>query len=201
MADAQEILDFWFGAPGSPDYGSVRSLWFRGGPETDRLIHERFLGSYERAARGELHHWRDAPRDCLALVVVLDQFPRNMFRGTARSFATDAQARAAARHILACAFDKTYLPVERLFAYLPFEHSEDLTDQRLSVRLFTAIEDHPARQQSIDYAVKHLEIVERFGRFPHRNNILGRPSTPAELEYLANGAERFGTDASAAPSG
>jgi uncharacterized protein (DUF924 family) len=198
MVDAQEILDFWFGAPGSPEYGSARPLWFRGGPEMDRTIRERFLGCFELAEVAGLRHWRDAPRACLALVIVLDQFPRNMFRGTARSFAADAAARDAARCILDLGYDRMFLPVERMFAYLPFEHSEDLADQRLSVRLFTAIEDHPARQQSIDYAILHMEIIERFGRFPHRNDIVGRTSTPAEVEYLANGAERFGTAPSAA---
>jgi uncharacterized protein (DUF924 family) len=199
MVDPQEVLDFWFGAPGSPEYGAARALWFRGGPEADRAIRDRFLGCYERAAAGRLDHWGEAPRPCLALVVVLDQFPRNMFRGAARSFAADDLARQAARRVLARGYDRGLLPVERMFAYLPFMHSEDLADQRLSVELFSGLDDYPGRRQSIDYAVLHLRIVERFGRFPHRNDILGRASTPEEIAYLANGAERFGTVATAAP--
>jgi uncharacterized protein (DUF924 family) len=200
MHEAGDVLDYWFGAPGSPDYGTVRAHWFRGGPEVDRSIRDRFLGHYKRAATGAFDHWRVEPRPCLALIVTLDQFPRNMFRGQAASFAADARAREVARHIVAEGYDRTLVPVERVFAYLPFEHSEDLADQHLAVDLVTSIDGHPESQKLIDYAILHLRIIERFGRFPHRNAILGRASTPAELEYLAVTGERFGTDGQPSPS-
>lgn len=200
MDEARDVLDYWFGAPGSPEYGALRPLWFRSGPEVDRVIRERFLGHHQRAAAGGLDHWLDDPEDCLALVVVLDQFPRHMFRGQPASFAADAKARAVARHILGRGFDRTYLPVQRVFAYLPFEHSEDLADQRIAVERCAAIEGHPEKQKLVDFAVLHMRIVERFGRFPHRNAILGRECTLAELDYLASTDERFGTDGTSRPT-
>jgi uncharacterized protein (DUF924 family) len=199
MDEARDVLDYWFGAPGSPEYGTVRPHWFHGGPDVDRAIRDRFLDHHRRAAAGALDAWRNEARRCLALTVTLDQFPRNMFRGRPESFAADAKAREVARHSLARGYDRAFLPVERIFVYLPFEHSEDLADQRLAVELFEAIGDHPEGPKWVEHAVAHLRIVERFGRFPHRNAILGRQSTAAELEFLAANDERFGTDGKPRP--
>jgi uncharacterized protein (DUF924 family) len=146
-----------------------------------------------------LDGWAEVVRRCLALAVTLDQFPRNIFRGRAESFAADAKARQVARHALSRGYERDLLPVERMFIYLPFEHSEELADQRLAVELFESI-DHPERQKWVEYAVAHLRIIERFGRFPHRNAILGRASTTEELEFLASTDERFGTDGKRSPS-
>ena len=169
--DADAVLRFWF--------DEHPKNWFVKNPGFDAEIRRRFLGLYERAAAGELAHWADAQCSCLALVIVLDQFPRNLFRGSARAFAADAQARAAARVILARGWDKAMTQSERLFAYLPFEHSESLEDQDLSCEL---MKDFEAEQRG--YAERHRDIIRRFGRFPHRNGVLGRQSTPAEIEFL-----------------
>jgi uncharacterized protein (DUF924 family) len=134
---------------------------------------------YLNAAAGNLEDWLDEPRACLARVILLDQFPRNMFRGEAHAFATDGPARAAARVILRRGWDKPMTPAERLFAYLPFEHSESPEDQDLSCELMKDFDEKQRR-----YAERHREIIRRFGRFPHRNGILGRESTPAEIEFL-----------------
>jgi uncharacterized protein (DUF924 family) len=175
---ADQVLRFWF--------DEHPKDWFVKDPAFDAGIRARFLALYEHAAAGRLAHWTDAPRSCLALVLVLDQFPRNIFRGEARAFATDAEARAAARVILARGWDKAMTQPEQLFAYLPFEHSEALEDQELSCALMKDFDPEQYR-----YAVRHREIIERFGRFPHRNDILGRPSTPAEIEFLRLPGSRF----------
>src|SRR5690606_26348694 len=150
----------------------------------DREVRSRFLPLYEQAERGGLAHWKARADDCLALILVLDQFPRNMFRGTPRTFAGDRLALEAARHALAQHYDRGRLPVERLFLYLPFEHSEALEDQRLACELTRPLEAVPETNDAYRYALAHLEIIERFGRFPHRNAVLGRRSTPEELEFL-----------------
>jgi uncharacterized protein (DUF924 family) len=141
---------------------------------------------HEAAAAGQLSHWADEPRSCLALVIVFDQFPRNMFRGAARAFATDALARAAARVILERDWDKPMTQSEQLFAYLPFGHSESLADQDLSCELMKDFGEEQLR-----YALRHREIVQRFGRFPHRNGVLGRESTAAEIEFLKQPGSGF----------
>ena len=173
MSDPQvaEVLRFWFEEHAQD--------WFVKNPAFDRAIRDRFLALHEAAAAGQLAHWADETRSCLALVIVLDQFPRNMFRGEARAFATDPLARAAARVILRRGWDKQMSQADQLFAYLPFEHSESLEDQLASCEL---MKDFDAEQ--LRYAVRHREIIERFGRFPHRNGLLGRESTAAEIEFL-----------------
>jgi uncharacterized protein (DUF924 family) len=128
--------------------------------------------------------WQDRPRSALALVILLDQFPRNMFRGDPRAFATDPLAREVATVLVQKGTDRQLLPVERLFVYLPFMHSEDLTHQRQSVALFQQLAQERPYLDSLSYAIGHKEIIERFGRFPHRNAILGRLSTPEEIEFL-----------------
>ena len=175
---ASEVLRFWFEEHAQD--------WFVKDPAFDRAIRDRFLAWHEAAAAGQLAHWADGARSCLALVILLDQFPRNMFRGEARAFATDALARAAARVILRRGWDEQMPQAEQLFAYLPFEHSESLEDQLLSCEL---MKDFDAEQQR--YARRHREIIERFGRFPHRNDLLGRESTAAEIEFLKQPGSGF----------
>jgi uncharacterized protein (DUF924 family) len=177
-AKAAEVLRFWF--------VEHAKEWFVKNRDFDAQIRSRFLSLHEAGAGGLLAHWADEARSCLALVIVLDQFPRNMFRGEARAFATDVQALAAARVILARGWNRAMTRDEQLFAYLPFEHSESLADQDLCCEL---MEDFDA--ELLRYALRHREIIARFGRFPHRNAILGRNSTPAELEFLRQPGSGF----------
>ncbi len=174
--EAAEVLEFWFGAD--------RKRWFRKDEAFDAEIRLRFLALYEKGLRGELDQWQHDPRACLALVILFDQFPRNMFRGTARAFEADARAREAAHAILAKGWDKAMTEDERTFAYLPFEHSESIQDQELSMRLFQG-------NENLEWARKHWEIIRRFGRFPHRNAALGRQSTPEEIEFLKQPGSGF----------
>lgn len=183
-AQAKDVLDFWFGDSANAAFSQSREAWFKKEPAFDEEIRLRFGGLYEDAARGTCNGWTERPKDCLALVLVFDQFPRNMFRDSARAFATDAAALATAKLAIARSDDRALVPVERLFLYLPFEHSEYLEDQRRSVSLFESMPDHPKKAESIDYAMRHLVIIERFGRFPHRNRALGRASTAEEAEFL-----------------
>jgi len=184
--DFIEVLDFWFGAPGSRERGRPRKAWFRKSEPFDAEIRRLFLDAWERAARGELERWQATPLASLALVVTLDQFPRNMFRGTARAFASDSLALAVARETIAREFDRLLSPVERSFVYLPFEHAEDLAAQRRSLALFHALDG-----EQVEYARRHYEIIARYGRFPHRNLILGRPSTAEEAEFLKQPGSSF----------
>ncbi len=157
----------------------------------DREIRERFLPLWEAAAAGSLRSWESTPLAALALVVVLDQLPRNMFRGTARAFVSDARALAAAEAMVERRFDRLLRPVERVFVYLPFEHAEDLESQRRAVELFSSVEGGMLDGSYADYARRHCEVIERFGRFPHRNAILGRASTPEEVEFLGQPGSGF----------
>jgi len=181
---AQAILDFWFGPPTSPDYGKPREAWFEKDPEFDEAIRHHFLADYEAAAAGECDRWQDTPAECLALVILLDQFPRNMFRDDPRAFATDGKALDVARHAVAAGFDRQVGETGRTFFYLPFEHSEDMSCQDRSLELFRAQPDWDQPGSPFQYAQRHWEIIRRFGRFPHRNRILGRASTPPEVEFL-----------------
>ena len=146
----------------------------------------RFLPLWERAAGGGLGRWRGSPLASLALAIVLDQFPRNMFRGTPRAFSSDELALAVARAAVERGFDRLLSPVERTFVYLPFEHAEDLAAQRRSVALSSALSPDRA-----EYARRHYEIIARFGRFPHRNAILGRESIAEEAEFLEQPGSSF----------
>ena len=184
--DFIEILDFWFGAPNSRERGRPRKAWFQKSEPFDAEIRRRFLITWERVARGEFEHWQATPLASLALVVTLDQFPRNMFRDTARAFASDSLALAAARGTIAREFDRLLSPVERSFIYLPFEHAEDLAAQRRSLALFRALDP-----EDMQYPKRHYEIIARFGRFPHRNAVLGRPSTTEEAEFLKQPGSSF----------
>jgi len=185
------VLDFWFGPPGGPDDGQARDAWFRGDPAFDATIRERFGAVVDEALTGGLPEWDGSPDGELALLLVCDQFPRNLFRGEARAFALDGRALAVARRMVAAGRDRVLAPVRRAFVYLPFEHSESLDDQREAVRLFGTLRDDPQAGGYHEWAVKHLEVIERFGRFPHRNEALGRRSTAAELAFLAQPGSRF----------
>lgn len=188
MTEAGAVLDFWFA--GEPN--RYRPCWFHSDPAIDpalfdAAIRARFSATWEAARRGLLEAWEETPAGALALVLVLDQFPRSMHRGTALAFATDERARAAARRALARGFGAALTPVQQLFLHLPFEHSEDLADQDEAVRLCEAlgpITSLSSPDAALDFARRHREVIRRFGRFPHRNAALGRVSTPEELEYL-----------------
>jgi uncharacterized protein (DUF924 family) len=186
-AAAHGVLDFWFGAPGSLEYGKPREAWFKKSDDFDARIRERFLPAYEAAAAGQRAHWRDSPLTLLALIIVLDQFPRNMFRESPRAFAADAMALDAARHMTAMGWDMRLNAVQRQFVYLPFEHAENLDAQRTSLQLFGTL----GNDGLLEWAWKHYVIIERFGRFPHRNAVLGRASTAAETTFLEQPGSRF----------
>jgi uncharacterized protein (DUF924 family) len=189
---ALAILDFWFGAASDPpERDRPRAVWFEADAAFDAALSERFLGDHERAHDGALGHWQLHRESCLALLLLLDQLPRNLFRGTGRAFASDARARAAARQALERGFDRDMPPVHRWFFYLPFEHSEDLADQGLSLRLHATLPDDEDKASAMDWARRHYDIIARFGRFPHRNRMLGRISTPQEEAFLQESAPGF----------
>lgn len=188
---AEQILTFWFGPTDAPDRGRPRKFWFRKSAAFDAEVRARFEAIYQQATAGSYAAWQDTPAGCLALAVALDQFPRNMFRGEARAFASDPQALAVAKLAVARGFDRQLLPVERWFLYLPYEHCEDLGTQAESVALFETLASDGDSASSIDYARRHQDVIARFGRFPHRNAILNRPSTPAELDFLSRPGSSF----------
>lgn len=189
---AREVLDFWFGAPGSAEYGRARKMWFRKDAAFDALLRERFGALLDAACAGELDAWCATPEGALALVIVLDQFSRNCHRGTPRAFAADDKALAIARAMVASG-DDLRLPIveHRAFAYLPFEHAETAEAQRESLRLFGELAKDPQAKGYYDYAVRHADVIARFGRFPHRNAQLGRESTQAEAAFLSQPGSRF----------
>ncbi len=170
----EEVLTFWF-AEGR------KAQWFEASEAFDGECRRVLLPHHEAALAGKYTDWWRSPRGCLALVLLLDQLPRNLYRGSPRAFACDATAREVTRHALKMGFDAALNDVERVFLYLPLEHSEDLKDQQDCVRLVAALKEGG---EFLPYAVRHLEIIARFGRFPHRNAVLGRESTEAELAFL-----------------
>jgi len=182
-----KVLSFWFGEPHKPGYGEPRAFWFQSTPEIDQQIRDLFSNDYEDAKAGRLDAMLQKAEDCLALVIILDQFPRNMFRGTAQAFDTDAKALRIATLAISNGFDKELSLFQAKFLYLPFMHSEKLGDQNECVRLFEAL----GEPQGLDYARKHRDIIARFGRFPHRNAILGRISTPEEIKFLKQPGSSF----------
>lgn len=181
MTDVSDVLRFWFEEASPED-------WFAGDPAFDRRVRDRFAGLVAAAASGQLDGWRDSARGCLALCLLLDQFPRHLYREDARAFAHDVQARSVARLALERGFDLDLPAAHRLFVYLPLQHSEDLADQRLGVALCRERTGDP---EHAGYAERHLRIVERFGRFPHRNAVLGRQSTAEEEAFLAEEGRGF----------
>ena len=200
MATAQDVLDYWFGddvAGGS--WQARQEIWFNGGAAVDAEITARFGDTLAQAAAGTLEDWAATPRGLLALVIVLDQFSRNIHRGTGAAFANDAKALALVRTATAQGFDAALLPIERQFLYMPLMHAEDVAaQQECLARLHTLAEEPgPAQEMAIaaiPFAEQHLEIIRRFGRFPHRNVALGRTSTPDEAAFMAGGGPSFGQE-------
>jgi len=174
-----ELISYWFSDP-------VKKLWFNSTPEFDEELRKKYLSVLEQAEKGELDHWREEPLGALALIIILDQFPLNMFRRQPRSFATEAQARQLAEYAVSKGFDNQLDAAQKAFLYLPFMHSENLADQDKSVSLF----EKAGLTENLKYAIHHRGIVQRFGRFPHRNSVLGRESTTEEIRYL-NSKEAF----------
>jgi uncharacterized protein (DUF924 family) len=186
-----EVLEFWFGGEDDPEYGGFREEWFRKDADFDARIAARFADLYEEAAAGELDGWREEAESCLALVIVLDQFPRNMFRGDGRTHAEDARALGASKYAVEHALDRELPAFQRMFLYMPFMHSENVEDQRRSVQLFERLAREEGAPDVVSYAVGHRDIIERFGRFPHRNEILGRETTPEEAVFLTTEGSSF----------
>jgi uncharacterized protein (DUF924 family) len=183
---AKALLDAWFGPPGDPGREQSREIWFKSTQEFDAFLGEAFLADYQAAVADLLGSWEAKPEGALALVLLLDQIPRNIFRGEPQAYAADTAARAAADRALAKGFDQLVPPAWRLFFYMPFHHSEGIDDQRRSRALFEALPRNPDRAGSLRrYGLPYVEVIERFGRFPHRNAILGRASTPEEITFLA----------------
>jgi uncharacterized protein (DUF924 family) len=199
LTTSEAILDFWFGA--NPDDGAMpkerAKLWWSKNKEVDDEIRRRFENHVVMAVSGELNDWLSTPRGRLALIILTDQFPRNIYRDAARAFSCDAQALTWCIEGLERGVDRDLRPIERVFFYFPLEHAESLEHQELSVQCFSElIAIVPAEQKStfeeyLDYAIRHRQIIQRFGRFPHRNKILGRESTPEELVYLAEPGSSF----------
>jgi uncharacterized protein (DUF924 family) len=185
----EEVLDFWFGP--LETRGKRRREWFAKDPQFDAEIRRRFAKLHARAARRELDLWRLSPESMLALVIVLDQFSRNIYRGDARAFAQDEHARDCAAEALMREDDLDFLPVERQFLYLPFEHSEDPLDQEKAVELLRSLEAFEETRGATGWAVKHRAIIMRFGRFPHRNEALGRTSSAEEIAFLSQPGSGF----------
>lgn len=192
MADIEEILTFWFGeVRDEPSYfEEYAPRWFVQNADFDRQIVQRFQADYELAAQGQLTHWTETARGGVALILVLDQFPRNMFRNDPRAFATDPLARQIAEQMIAAGLDRQLRLVERYFVYVPFMHSENRAHQQRSVMLFQQLAEERAYFDT-SYAVRHQEVIDRFGRFPHRNTVLGRTSTSEELEFLKQFGSSF----------
>ncbi len=200
MDEIEQVLEFWFGTSGADGAldPAKQKMWFGEGRKYDAGIRERFGKLHERAARGELDEaWPATARGRIALIVVLDQFSRHVHRGTAAAYAQDPAARQLVVSGLGADVDHELIPAQRAFFYMPLEHAEDLELQRLGVRCFDGLAHtvaQPWRKEYegfLDYAQRHRDIIERFGRFPHRNAVLGRPSTPAEKEFLKQPGSSF----------
>ena len=190
--EAAAVLDFWFAPPSSPEHGTAHKVWFTKDAVFDDTIRGRFAALVEQALRGELDAWRGEARPALARIVVLDQFTRNIFRDTPRAFAGDRQALAAASEMVGSRHDETLPPFMRAFVYMPFEHAEGIARQDEAVRLFTRLAaTAPEVASMLEYAQKHRAVIERFGRFPHRNAALGRQSTAEEIAFLAEPGSQF----------
>lgn len=187
QADIAKVIDFWFGSEASGERGQNRDVWWVKNPQFDETVRRELGKLHEMATSGELETWADDADGALALIVLLDQVPRNIHRDTPGAFATDDMARAVTRIALDRGFDQALPPVMRLFVYLPLEHSEVLADQEDCVRLIETLGDADV----LDYAIRHRDIVARFGRFPHRNAILGRESTPEEAAFLKEPGSSF----------
>jgi uncharacterized protein (DUF924 family) len=188
----QAILHYWFDELDTLGMcpQAQNKLWFQSRPETDREIEQRFGADVRQALAGELNHWVDEKEGLIALVILLDQFTRNIYRGTAAAFSGDRQALAMAATAVACGTDRKLASIHRVFLYIPYEHAEDLATQEAGIGCFDRLlEDcHPDAGERVsgfrDYSVAHRDVIARFGRFPHRNAILGRESTGEEVSHL-----------------
>lgn len=189
----RSILSFWFEEGTAPGLCEFRPVWFESTPEFDRQIDERFRSTFERAAVGGLDHLAGCAPGSLALVIALDQFPRNLFRSGPRAFATDEKAKSVAIAAIDKGYDQAMTLLQRIFLYLPIQHSEILQDQVLSIQLFDSLGEAKVFHFIQGAARRHMEIIERFGRFPHRNAALNRESTEEEEQFLANPEGRFWT--------
>jgi uncharacterized protein (DUF924 family) len=191
----QRIFEFWFGALDEKGSPSVEhsARWWRKDPAFDAAIAEEFGADIERASRGELDDWKETPRGRLALVILLDQFSRNVYRDTPRAFANDARALALAEEGIERGEDRELSVVERSFLYMPLMHAENLAVQERAVAVFRRANEEleGSFEQALEYAIRHRDIVARFGRFPHRNAILGREPTPEEVEFLKQPGSSF----------
>lgn len=187
MHSAQQILSFWFDG----DARAQQRRWFGKDEQTDAQMRDEFSADYQAAAAGRLAGWMKSAPSGLALVLLLDQFSRNLFRATPQAFASDAQAREVARGIIARGLDQALTPRQRMFVYLPFEHSEVLEDQLYSISLFETLRATEDMAEAVRYAYLHHEVIARFGRFPHRNAILDRTSTAEELVFLQQPGSSF----------
>ncbi|MCC7327057.1 MAG: DUF924 domain-containing protein [Burkholderiales bacterium] len=190
-ASTTAILDFWFGAPGAPEHGSAREVWFRKDPAFDAEIRQRFGDAVGVALAGGFGQWCVTAQGALARVLLLDQFTRNIFRDTPRAFAGDARALATAEDAVTRGLDRELDRHGRAFLYLPFEHAEDTAIQHRSLALFGALAAETGDDAALQWARKHADVIFRFGRYPHRNEILGRTSTPEELAFLSEPGSRF----------
>ena len=198
-ATPEDVLDFWFDQPSAAADVAARQskLWFSKSAANDQLVTERFADTLIAAGAGKLDHWALTPRGQLALIVVLDQFPHHIHRNHGQSFAYDAQSLALAQAMIQSGDAVRVVPIERVFVYLPLEHAESLALQDQSVALYAQLEakasdaERPLFQGFLDYAQQHRDVVARFGRFPHRNELLGRPSTAEEIAFLKQPGSRF----------
>ncbi len=189
---ARDVLECWFGAPDAADFGTPRKSWFKRSDAFDAMLRERFGTLTDAAEQGALDDWAQTPLGALGLVIVLDQFSRNCHRGTPRAFAGDAKALSIAQQMVDSGADLLLPSVHhRMFVYMPFEHDESLESQRESLRLFKALVDEGHGANYYRHAVRHAEVIERFGRFPHRNALLGRQSTDEEIAFLSRPGSRF----------
>ncbi len=175
-----DVLHFWFSELDP-------AQWWQADDALDQLIRDRFLSCWKRAAEGQLDHWQEEAPSCLALIIVLDQFSRNLHRGTPKAFSQDGKALKIAETALEKGFDQQVEPQKRMFFYMPFEHAEDMAMQEKSVALFERL----GLKEQTDYAIRHRDIIARFGRFPHRNAILGRESSREETEFLTKPGSSF----------
>lgn len=195
----ENILDFWFGPSGTAAeiVGRQRKLWFGKSAANDQAVTEQFADTLVEATAGQFNHWADTPRGLLALLIVFDQFPHHIHRNQPQAFATDPQALALSLAALKAGEDQLLTPIERVFLYLPLEHAETNEMQDLSVSLYEKLvreaisEERALFEDFLKYARQHRDVVARFGRFPHRNAILGRASTSDELVFLEQPGSRF----------
>ncbi len=200
LSGVDEIIDFWFSdaADSSEALAQRNALWFGSGRDFDHEVRARFEATIELATTGACNHWEEEPRGLLALILLFDQFTRNIHRGTREAFAHDEAALRLCRESIERGFDLQLPALERIFLYMPLQHVEDPEAQALSVKLTEGLLDEcPAAQReyfeaSHRYAEDHHDVIARFGRFPHRNEVLGRASTAEEREYLQGGGSRFG---------